>query len=341
MDLIQLLTQWGVALVFLAVSFTFPQRLATWAEEPLAIGNDVEQLLAKVEVLRDEKLIDKQRSDILAEQIRQVQEKAEGRNPAKTLEALDHLREQIQQAAQKAAEAAVEKSEKLGAAEGLADAIRKNDGVLDDKVMAEALAELNDLVKKADLEGALLDLAIDPELLKKLAESNLSSEDLKKLADALKGAKLDLEKVLGRLEKMKLIDADALKRLLAAGKCDCAGMLKECGGKLAVRDIVGRCRGNGGPGGGGPPAPITWTDGTSEEGVAYKEEILPPSDLAQLKNSQVIGVHRADPKKAAQSSHSGALQGATAGGGAANAGTLLPQHRTTVERFFDRTPKKE
>ena len=68
---------------------------------------------------------------------------------------------------------------------------------------------------------------------------------------------------------------------------------------------------------------------------------MPPSDLAQLKNSQVIGVHRADPKKAAQSSHSGALQGATAGGGAANAGTLLPQHRTTVERFFDRTPKKE
>ena len=100
-------------------------------------------------------------------------------------------------------------------------------------------------------------------------------------------------------------------------------------------------RGNGGRGGGRSSPPIAWTDGTSEEGAKYKEQVLPPSDLKQLRDSQIIGVHRADPKADAKSSQAGALRGANAGGGAANAAIVLPQHRGAVERFFDRTPKKD
>ena len=319
-------------LVFLGVSFWFPQRLASWAEEGLEIGNDV---------LKEEKLIDKQRAEFLADALKQIQDKAEGRNPTKTLEALDHLRDQIAKTAQKAAESAVKKAEEFGRAEGLADAIRQNEGALADTVKAEALAELAGLVQKADAETGLLDQHIDPELLKQLRDAKLSPEEMKKLTEALKECKGNLAKSLGKLHKAKLIDADTLKRCMEAGKCDCAGALKERGGKIPVRDIVAQCE-RGGKGGlteGPGHSPLTWTDGTSEDGAKFKEEVLPPSDLAQLKNSLVMGVNRADPKKDAAASKSGTLRSSTAGGGAANAATLLPQHRATVERFFDR--KKE
>ena len=344
------------AIVFLGASFAFPQRLATWGEEPLQIGNDVKQLLKKIEVLREEKLLEKERTDVLAEQVRQVQEKAEGRSPTKTLEALDRLRDKIEQAARKAAEAALDKHEKLDAAEHLAEQIRKHGDKLDDTVKAEALAELNDLVNKAKLESDLLDQNVDPELLKKLAQGKLSDEDLKRLADALKNADQRVRKSLEKLAKERLFDPDEIAKRMAEdpGEGDTEGeesiedpmSLDELRRGIRRRGKEGRegndfTRGNGGRGGGRSSPPITWTDGSSEEGAKYKEQVLPPSDLKQLKDSQIIGVHRADPKADAKSSQSGALRGANAGGGAANAAIVLPQHRGAVERFFDRTQKKE
>jgi hypothetical protein len=343
------------AIVFLGASFAFPQRLATWGEEPLQIGADVQQLLKKIDVLRKEKLLEKERSDVLAEQVRQVQEKAEGRSPTKTLEALDRIRDKIQQAARKAAEAALDKHEKLDTAEHLAEEIRKRGDKLDDTVKAEALAELNDLVNKAKLESDLLDQEVDPELLKKLAEGKLSDEDLKRLADALKNADQRVKQSLDKLAKERLIDPEEIAERMAGDPGEgntegeesledpsslegmTKGFRKRGKDRRRGNDYE---RGNGGPGGGRSSPPITWTDGSSEEGAKYKEQVLPPSDLKQLRDSQIIGVHRADPKTAAKSSQSGALRGAEAGGGAANAAIVLPQHRGAVERFFDRTEKK-
>lgn len=82
---------------------------------------------------------------------------------------------------------------------------------------------------------------------------------------------------------------------------------------------------------------ITWTEGTSEKDAKFKEQALPPAELAALKESRVLGVGKATPKQGdTQGSQSGALVGATAGGGGANAAELLPQHRAAVQRFFDR-----
>jgi hypothetical protein len=497
-------------LVFLGVSFWFPQRLATWAEEPLEIGNDVQQLLTKIEVLKEEKLIDKKRADFLMDQLRQVQEKAEGRNPTKTLEALDHVREQIAKTAQKAAESAKKTTEEYGKAEEAADSIRRNDEALEGKMKADALAELAKMVAKADAESQLLDMHIDPETMKALAESKLTTEQLKKLAEALKDSQSDLAKSLRKLHKAKLIDTkkleecteckscefvgarafaeltklvaeadakkdpldehsdpetmklfrarkpfadelekiadaledkkpqilrslrflhvaeliddDTLKACLDAGKRDVAGVesmvtiakaLAKSGEKQIDAELVkllrdpklsakelqkiadevdefhddfaemlcslhregriddftlerclegckcGNCKkcsglskstaksssrrgGRGGLTRGPGASPLTWTDGTKEEGAKYKEETLPPSDLEQLKKSMVIGVGKVDPtKKESAPSQAGALRGSQAGGGAANSGTLLPQHRATVERFFDRSEKKK
>ena len=61
---------------------------------------------------------------------------------------------------------------------------------------------------------------------------------MKKLAEACKGCKGDLSKMLGKLSAAKLIDAEFLKKC-AAGMCDLAGMLKECDGTMSIRGSDG------------------------------------------------------------------------------------------------------
>ncbi|MCI0642236.1 MAG: hypothetical protein L0Y70_24425, partial [Gemmataceae bacterium] len=334
-----------LALVFLVASLFMPQSLASWASTPaLEIGNDVEKLLAQIDVLREEKILEIAQAQFFKEKLDQLKKDTSGLNPAKTLDALDHVREQLTKAAKEAAEASIAKSEQLGKAEGLADGIKKNDGALDPKVEKEALAELAALVNKAVQEAKSLEMNLDAELLQQLQERKLSPEQLKKLAEALKGAKMDLAKMLEKLHSAKLIDADALKRLAEAGLCDCAGMLKELGGKISIAAILAKCQGGGiggvteGPG----HAPITWKDKpTSAEGTKFKEETLPPDALAQLKKSMLLGVGKADPKKDGPiASQGGVLNPAVAGGGSANTQSVLPQHRGAVERFFNRPKEK-
>jgi hypothetical protein len=75
--------------------------------------------------------------------------------------------------------------------------------------------------------------------------------------------------------------------------------------------------------------------------VKFKEETLPESEVASLKRSQVLAVSRGKPGKEAPGgpAGSGALEGAAAGGGSANTQVILPRHRGTVERYFDRPAK--
>ena len=288
-----------------------------------------------------------------------MQEKAEGRSPTKTLEALDRIRDKIQQAARKAAEAGLDKHEKLDDAERLAEELRKRGDKLNETVKAEALAELNDLVAKAKLDSDLLDLDVDPDLLKSLAQGTLSDEDLQRLADALKNADQRTRNTLERLAKERLIDPDEIAKRMAEdpGEGDTEGE-ESIEDPMSLDDLM-RCicrrgdgdgrrgndyrRGNGGRGGGRSSPPITWSDGTSEDGAKYKEQVLPPSDSSrQLRDSQIIGVHRGDSEGADAKELAGRrTPRRNAGGGSANAAIVLPQHRGAVERFFDRTPKKE
>lgn len=231
----------GVA--FVLVALLFPDSWVTLAAaRHLDITQDVEQLAAQLEVLKEEAVLEPKRADVLKDRLQKLQDDASGLSPVKTLEALDHLRDIANQAAREAAESAKKKTEKLGQAEGLADGIRKNDGELNPKVEKEAFATLAGLVQQAAAETGLLD-KLDAELLKALQNSKLDAEQLKKLASALKGGRLDLSKMLEKLHAAKLIDAELLKKCEEAGKCDVAGMLKEQGGKMRVADIVAQCLG--------------------------------------------------------------------------------------------------
>jgi len=340
---------WGsflLAVLFLSVSLLFPQRLASWTPDvALEIGPETEKLAAQIDVLKEEAVLDAERAEFLKEKLSQLKDEASGKNPVKTLEALDHVRNMVTQAAKDAAESAVSKTEKLGKAEGLSDGLRQTAGALDAKVQKEALEELASLVQKAAAETNLLD-KLDPELLKELQAAKLTPEQMKKLAEALKGCQNDLAKMLGKLHAAKLIDAELLKMCEAAGMCECAGMLKEFGGKTKIGDILAKCQGGKcageGPGFGGVSegpgsARIAWNHDTKEEGAKFKAETLPPAELRKLKESMLMGLGKAAPKgNEISESKGGALRNAARGGGAANTQVMLPRHKNAVERFFAR-----
>ncbi|MDK1032762.1 MAG: hypothetical protein QGD94_12195, partial [Planctomycetia bacterium] len=101
------------------------------------------------------------------------------------------------------------------------------------------------------------------------------------------------------------------------------------------------CREKPGKGGvdrGRGDAPMTWSEGTSEEGAEFKEQTLSTSAMAALKDSKLRGVSAAAPtvRKAGAPKRGGALRGVTAGGGEAHTRTVLPRHKGTVERYFQR-----
>jgi hypothetical protein len=102
--------------------------------------------------------------------------------------------------------------------------------------------------------------------------------------------------------------------------------------------------GRGGIDEGGGPVPLTFGPESDRDGTKFKQLTLPPADLAALKESVLAGVGKTDPKpdKPGEASQPGALRGANAGGGSANTQVILPRHRKTVEKFFDRpAPQKK
>jgi hypothetical protein len=255
----------------------------------------------------------------------------------------------VTKAAQEAAEAALAKTEKLAKAETLAEGLKHAGKDLAAKVQAEAMTELADLVKKAAAETSLLDKHLDAKTFEAAKAGKLSPADLKKLAEALKGSKKDLADLMEKLKDARLIDPEMLKKCECAGKCDGKGLgelLKKLGGKMAVSDLVKECMGEkagkGGVNEGPGAAEITWGPRSSEDGVKYKEETLPPGALAELKKSMVIGLSPGDPKKdKSGNAKSGVLIGSTPGGGSATTPVILPRHRGAVERFFARPAQKQ
>lgn len=340
----------AAAAAFLLAGFLVPERFAAHGSGPgLEVGREVNRLAAQLQVLKEEKVLDPARAEDLQKKLNQVHEQSSGRDPAKTLEALDRVGEVARQKAREAAETALRKTEQFAQAEALADALRKKkkpkDGGLGDKARKEAMEELARLTREAAREGEHLKNKIDKETLDRLKDKTLSAEDLKKLADALRDGKGKLEELVGKLEKVGLIDADTLKECKRCGDGDgkkLAAFLKKNEGKASVAKLMRlwRLKGKGGKGGtnqGPAPTELTFGKPSPEIDKQLKEESLPPAALADLKESKLRGISPSAPKVDARGgATSGALSGAAAGGGSANTQIVLPRHRGAVERYFSR-----
>jgi hypothetical protein len=325
-----------------------PQGVVEMGGPGLDIEKQKTKLEKQVNVLKEEALLEPRKADDIKTKLDQLRREALGKEPAKTLDALDHLKDLVRQTAQQAAESTHRKNETLGQAATLAEVLKKkqpeqNNG----KALSEAMQQLAALTRKAAAENAQLQqpLELDRELAEALKNGSLTPEQLDKLKDLLKDAKDDLSRQLDRLCKADLIDADQLGDCDKAGECDCEGLaayLKEKGGSEGLCKLVASCNkpGRGGITRGPGAAEMLWKDPTTKDGFKFKEQSLPPAQLQALKDSKLKGISAGVPGKVGQAepAESGALANSAAGGGSASTQVILPRHRAAVERYFDRAP---
>ncbi len=345
---------WGllaISFVFVAASLSIPVQLASLAGgQSLDVGKETETLRTQIETLREEQLVTEAKAEELKDKLDQLASDASGEDPAKTWEALDHLADSIEKTAQEAAAKAANQQQKLNQAEALTEGLMTGSDQLDTKTMTEAIQTLSKMMQEAMKENETMANNLSPEIQEAIRNGSLKPEHLKDISNALGQNRQKLNQQLSKLNQSGLnkngrINPGSLKGGAQAGKRDNSGLsqfLKENAQKMSVEDAVGQwCEGgNGGINRGRGDAAMTWTEGSTEKDARFKEKALPPSSIAGLQDSQMIGLSAAAPEvqKGNLAAH-GALNNATSGGGSAYTQTILPRHKSAVKRYFERNQK--
>lgn len=344
---------WGlllVSIVFIAVCLLVPVRFISIAGRPLNIGKQADALRAQIETLSREQIITEAKADELKDKLYELQSDASGEDPAKTWEALDHLADSIEKTAQETAADIATQQEKLNQAEALTEGLMAGSDQLDAKTMTEAMQTLSKMMQEAMKENETLANNLSPEIREAIKNGSLKPEQLKDLANALGQNRQKLNQQLSKLNQSGLnkngrINPNSLKGGAQAGLRDNSGLsqfLKENAQKMSVEDAVGQwCEGGkGGVNRGRGDAAMTWTEGSDEKNAKFKEKALPPSSLAGLQDSQMIGLSAAAPEvQQGNLAAHGALNNAASGGGSAYTQTILPRHKSAVKRYFERNQK--
>jgi hypothetical protein len=336
---------------FVLVSFLAPVRFATTgAARPMDVSREVENLAAQIEALKEAQIIEGARAEALEQKLDQLSQEASGDDPAKTWEALDHLNDAVEKATKEAAETADARRGRLARAEALAEGLTAGADQLDSKTMTEAMKTLGKMARDAINENRSLAGDLSPETLEALKSGSLKAEHLKDISKALSQSKSALNQKLSKLARSGRIDPNSLKGEAHANRRDNSGLakfLKENAEKMSVDEATLQwCDGKGGRGSGEAArgrgdAAMTWTDGSSEKGARFKEKVLPPSSVAGLNDSQLVGLSASAPTASTNgvTAH-GALNSSASGGGSAYTQTILPRHRGVVKRYFDRPSAK-
>lgn len=344
----------AASLAFVLASLLAPVRFAiTGVARPMDVSQEVENLSAQIEALKEAQIIQETRAEALEQKLDQLSQEASGEDPAKTWEALDHLNDAVEKAAKEAAETANAKQERLARAEALAEGLTTGADQLDSKTMTEAMRTLGKMTQEAIEENESLAGDLSPETLEALKSGSLKAEHLKDISKALSQSKSALNQKLSKLAQSGRINPNLLKGGAQANRrdnSDLAKFLKENAEKMSVDEATlqwceGKGKGGSRSGGavsrGRGDAAMTWTDESSEKGAKFKEKVLPPSSIAGLNDSQLLGLSASAPTTSAGgvAAH-GALNSAASGGGSAYTQTILPRHRGAVKRYFDRPQTK-
>jgi hypothetical protein len=395
---------WGIflmAAVFLGISFLAPQRYVEMVRgDRLEIDREVEDLTSQIETLQEEEILSAAQAEVLVKKLDQLRREARGSDPVKTWEALDHVEQEIAQAAQKAAQKALAKTEQLTEIQALSEALYQlqqgnikpgkagdktasnpeveKDGqqvaeILDAQKMQQAMMELHKMVQNALKENQQLTQILDMQTLKHIQNGQFDTKDLEQLVKFLENHKIDLQKLVEQLCKNGMIDPEMLKLCQRMGQFDSEALAEfmaqqgmdmkleemaamfsgsNCpGGRQSGRpsgdpgiqaartgsDTQGGGQGRGGLQRGRGDASLTWKEATAEEGVKFTEQVLPPSALQSYKDSHKVGVSMGAPTaEPTATTEPGRLREAAAGGGGAHTPVILPRHRATVKRYFER-----
>lgn len=328
------------AVLFVCISFLIPQRFVEISKaQPLDIREEVKQLAEGIDVLKEEEIIELAEAETLKEKLAQLQAEASGDDPVKTWETLDHLAAILSQESTNAAQEALNETERLTEAETLSEGLINEGSEMDAALLAESMAALSGLVQEAAQENALLAAQL-PDL--EGIENSFTPEQLQEISDALRFTKGEIYDRLAQLYEVNLIDLETLKACEKLGECDSDGLaafLAENADTMSIVQCVGGwCLGGGGISRGRGDAPMTWSDGSTEEGAKFKAEALPLSNIAFLEDSELVGLSVAAPSVETSSlpPEPGGLSSATAGGGSSVTQTVLPRHKGAVKRYFER-----
>ncbi|HKQ89273.1 MAG TPA: hypothetical protein VJZ77_01225 [Blastocatellia bacterium] len=342
----------AASFAFVLISLLAPVRFAAInAARPMDVSREVENLSAQIEALKEAQVIEEAKAEALEQMLDQLGREASGEDPAKTWEALDHLNDAVEKAAKEAAETANARQERLARAEALAEGLTAGADQLDSKTMTEAMRTLGEMAREAVKENESLAGDLSPETLEAIKSGLLKAEQLKDLSKALSQGKSALNQKLSKLSQsgqfgqLERINPNSLKGGAQANRRDNSGLarfLKENAEKMSVDEAT--LQWYGGKGGldrGRGDAAMTWTDGSGEKDARFKEKILPPSSVAGLNDSQLVGLSASAPTvdTGGVAAH-GALNSAASSGGSAYTQTILPRHRGAVRRYFDRPQSK-
>ncbi len=361
--------------LFVVAAFIVPVPAVAAPIKPLDITADIKALNAQVDLLKEQGLVDDPVAQAVKEQLNQLQGEAQGENPAKTWEALDHLKSQVQSVADQAAQEVEKDAKAADAALQAGQALDMAGQELSPEQMGAARLAQQQLENKAfqeatdgDLHGVKPPpgLQVPADMLSKLNPQQ--REQLQKFLKQNRQTLADLAKRMAQAgltqggNPPRMLTPEQARKLMKALK-DKKGQCKNCGKPCKDGKCEGNCEGGGegqgtgtgeseldqllaqmeGPGGfnrhsdgGGPSAGITWKDPATNEGASFEPKTLDAG--LDLEHSVKLGESSTAPTvdgKAAGSS-GGGLSGTVEGGGSAARQNVLPRHRQAVDQYFER-----
>lgn len=342
----------ALALAFAVVVAALPSSvfLRRLDSSRLSLDSLVARELATAAMLEEAGLLPEQAATALTNELARLNETGDAKDPARVLEALDHIAGDMKRLAEDEAAAAAEQLAALQAAsaltEQLADALAAGD--LAETDTAGASQAFADFLSSMPLSESLAS-----NLLSTLASSagSLTPETLRQLAEMLKRGGALSASQLAALSELPLLDP-ALLKACQGGSCSggctngaaCAAALQAMlaeggeGGEAAAAALAAvGLPGQGGVSRGRGDAPLTWTDPATRENAAFKEERLAPGSRPDLEQSQLQGVSFSAPETAdaAAPVASGALAADGAASGGAAPAVVLPRHREAVKQYFN------
>ncbi len=337
----------AAALLFFILSVSIPERFVTSGlRQTLEIDEDIQEIVEKIEILAKGNMLEAERAESMKQKLEVLKTKASGDDPSSAWEALDHINSNLARAAAEGSKQALRTIDALARTEIAADAISQNLGALDPGKLSLAMTALSRLQLQANNEMRNLE-PLSADLMEALKKGELTPGQLKELSKRMCSSKNGLCKSMKDLYKHGLIDQKTMNkcnRLASSNSSGLSRFLSENRGDLNVFDpqSVSLCMagpGNGEISRGRGDAPMTWSSGTTMEGCSFKEEKLPPGAVTSLSDSKLMGVTFAAPEKnqSSEASKTGALQEAGVDGGAAYSQTILPRHRSSIRRYFNRS----
>lgn len=354
------------AAAFLVAAFVVPRWVTQVGQnKPLNVSSQVAELNRQLETLEEESVLMPEQATELSEKLKQVTADADGSDPVKTWESLDHIKSQMQDVAAQAVEKAAQQAQTLDQAQMLAQALAQQPDALSPEQMARAMQSLRDMAAAAAAENEKLrelmkEKGLDPAAMKQGQQGQegqqgveLTKEQLEALAQALSLSKEELEALMKKLAEAGLAQNPSQGQSAGNGSKPGQTMTSEqvaealaemMEGKSVeeIMEMISKAKfGQGGVGRGGGPTDMTWNDNpSSSENTKFEDQVLPPAKLRALKDSQRVGLSAAAPKTAEVPGDStgGVLPTDKANGSAVDQ-QILPRHRQAVREFFEREKK--